>query len=113
MSLKEKVIEVLKEVYDPEIPVNIYDLGLIYDIRVDEAGTARIKMTLTAVGCPLARMITYRVEEAVREKVPELRDVKVELVWDPPWTPERITPRGREELKKILGYDVVERWKGR
>jgi len=109
-ELKERIIQVLKEVYDPEIPVNVYDLGLIYEISVDERRRARIKMTLTAVGCPLAGMIIYRVKEAVKQKIPELEKVDIELVWDPPWSPERITREGRDELKKIFGYDVVEEW---
>jgi len=112
-ELKEKIIRTLREVYDPEIPVNIYDLGLVYDISVDERRNVRIKMTLTALGCPLAGMMVFRVEEVLKERVPELEGVEVELVWDPPWSPERITREGREELKKIFGYDVVEEWLSR
>lgn len=109
-EIRRKIVQVLKEVYDPEIPVNVYDLGLIYGIEVDEEGNVKIEMTLTAVGCPLAGMIAYRVEEAVKEKVSEAKKVDVKIVWNPPWTPERITPEGREILKKIYGYDVVEKW---
>jgi len=109
-DVKEKIIQVLREVYDPEIPVNVYDLGLIYGIDVDQEGNVKIEMTLTAVGCPLAGMIAYRVEEAIKENVPEAKKVDIKIVWDPPWTPERITPEGREILRKVFGYDVVEKW---
>lgn len=89
-SLKEKkIVEALKTVYDPEIPVNIYDLGLIYGIEVDEHGMVAIKMTLTAAGCPFAQTLPSLVEEAVN-KIPEVVETNVELVWDPPWSKERI-----------------------
>jgi len=110
-EVREKVIKVLEQVYDPEIPVNIYDLGLIYGVEVDEKKNVKIKMTLTTSGCPLMGILIYQVEEMVSKKVPGIGKVDVELVWDPPWTPERITPKGRELLKKFLGYDPVERWK--
>ena len=109
-KIKEKVIEALKTVYDPEIPVNVYDLGLIYGLEVDEEARVKIRMTLTAPGCPLAGMILGLAEGAVKEKVPEAKDVRVELVWNPPWTPERVTPEGREALKNLLGYDLVGEW---
>ncbi len=113
----DKIIAALREVYDPEIPVNVYDLGLIYEIRVEETGKgkykARIVMTLTALGCPIAGSLAAYVEEAVREAVPEIEDVEVEVTFDPPWTPDMITPEGRELLKAIYGYDVVEEWKKR
>lgn len=109
-ELKKKVIEVLKTVYDPEIAVNVYDLGLIYGINVSEEGDIYIKMTLTAPGCPLAGMIVAIAEAAVKEKIPEAKTVEVELVWDPPWTPERVTPEGRKMLIEIFNYDVVAEW---
>jgi len=109
-QLKERVVQALREVYDPEIPVNVYDLGLIYGIEIDDEGNVEIRMTLTAVGCPMAGLIGYRVEETVRERVPEAKNVRVKIVWDPPWSPEKITPEGREALRKIFGYDVVEEW---
>ena len=109
-EIQKKVINVLKETYDPEIPVNVYDLGLIYGVNVDDEGGVEIEMTLTAVGCPMARMIAYMVEENVRSKIPEVKKVNVRVVWDPPWSPEKITPEGREALKKIFGYDVVKEW---
>ncbi|MCE4617727.1 MAG: iron-sulfur cluster assembly protein [Desulfurococcales archaeon] len=114
-ELKEKIVTVLKEVYDPEIPVNVWDLGLIYDIDIDDDGNVHILMTMTAVGCPVTGMIVYYVEEALRENIPELADkkIEVEITWDPPWTPDRVTPEGRELLKAMYGYDVVEEWKKR
>lgn len=109
-EIKEKVIEVLRGVHDPEIPINVYDLGLIYDIHVDHEGNVEIAMTLTSAACPLAGLTAYKVEEAVKEKVPGVKKVDVKIVWDPPWSPERITSEGRETLKKIFGYDVIEEW---
>jgi len=109
-EIKKKVIEALKGVYDPEIAVNIYDLGLIYEINVSEEGDVYIKMTLTAPGCPVAGMIVAMAEETVKEKVKEAKSVRVDLVWDPPWTPEKVTPEGRKMLTQIFGYDIVEEW---
>ncbi len=109
-AIKKKVIEALKNVYDPEIPVNVWDLGLIYDIKVDDEGKIKIVMTLTAPGCPVAGLVAMQAEEAVRQAVPEAKDVEVELTFDPPWDPRRVTPEGRKQLKEIFGYDVVEEW---
>jgi FeS assembly SUF system protein len=93
--LEEQVIQALREVYDPELPVNIYDLGLIYDIEIDAAsGTVDIKMTLTAPGCPVARTFPATVECALC-KVPGIREARVELVWDPPWSRERMSEEAR------------------
>ncbi len=114
-ELREKIINVLKEVYDPEIPVDVWNLGLIYELKIDDEGNVYIAMTMTAVGCPVAGLIVNYVEEALRDNVPELKDKKVdiEIVWDPPWTPDKVTPEGREMLKAMYGYDVVEEWKKR
>ncbi len=112
----ESVIRALKEVYDPEIPVNVYDLGLIYEISVSEGEEGidvHIVMTMTAVGCPVAGMLAYYVEEAIRDAVPNIKNVTVDVVFDPPWTPERVTDEGRELLKAVYGYDVVGEWKKR
>lgn len=96
--LEEQVVEALRQVYDPEIPVNIYDLGLIYRIDADpEQGTVRIDMTLTAPGCPVAQTFPCTVECAVAE-VPGVSEAKVELVWDPPWTQERMSEAARLQL---------------
>ncbi|MGD8617834.1 MAG: DUF59 domain-containing protein [Gammaproteobacteria bacterium] len=97
--LTEQVIGVLRTVYDPELPVNIYDLGLVYDIQVEpEAGKVAILMTLTAPGCPMAQTFPGTVECAVRE-LPEVNEVRVELVWDPPWDRSRMS----EAARLILG----------
>lgn len=111
-DLKKKIIEALKTVYDPEIPINIYDLGLIYNINISDEGVVTIDMTLTAVGCPLATALTQLVSEVVKE-VPGVKDVVVNLVFDPPWTPLRMTSEGREKFKSIYGYDIVEEWQKR
>ena len=96
---KDEVIEALKEVYDPEIPVNIVDLGLIYDIEVS-AGEVAIEMTLTAQGCGMGPYIAQQAEWRIAE-IPGVEDVEVELVWEPPWSPEVIT----EDGKRLLGLD--------
>lgn len=97
LPLREQVIEALRGVYDPEIPVNIYDLGLIYRLDVNEAGAVGIDMTLTAPGCPVAQTFPGTVECAVR-CVPGVNDVHVELVWDPPWAQERMSEAARLQL---------------
>jgi FeS assembly SUF system protein len=90
-DLESRVIAALRTVYDPEIPVNIYDLGLIYELRVDDAnGNVDIRMTLTAPGCPVAQSFPATVEDAVR-MVEGVSDARVELVWEPRWTRERMS----------------------
>lgn len=96
-ALKLSIIAALKEVYDPEIPVNIYDLGLIYDILIDDDAYIDIKMTLTTPGCPVAQTFPSMVETAVN-KVEGVSDSSVELVWDPPWTQDRMSEAARLEL---------------
>ena len=96
-KVEEAVIEALKTVYDPEIPVNIYELGLIYGVEVSEDGRAEIRMTLTAPACPVAGAIV----EEVAEKAGRVEGVStshVELVWDPPWTPDNMTDAAKLEL---------------
>ena len=83
--LRGKVIEALQEIYDPEIPVNIFELGLIYDIKIDDDNTVHLKMTLTAPACPVAGSLPGEVEKKV-EAIPEVKSADVELVWEPPWT---------------------------
>lgn len=95
--LKETVIAALRTVFDPEIPVNIYDLGLIYDININEEQHAHIQMTLTTPGCPVAQTFPGTVEQAVNQ-VEGISDCTVELVWEPPWTQERMTEAARLEL---------------
>ena len=95
--LKESVIVALKTVFDPEIPVNIYDLGLIYDIAINEEHHAHLQMTLTSPGCPVAQTFPGTVEQAVNT-VEGISDCTVELVWEPPWTQERMSEVARLEL---------------
>ncbi len=110
--------EALREVYDPEIPVNVYDLGLIYAIdarRVDGKPKVKILMTLTAIGCPVTGSILAYVEQALLDKVPGLSEenLEIEVTFDPPWSPDMVSEVGREALKELYGYDVVEEWKKR
>ncbi|MCD6081817.1 hypothetical protein CGW93_00005 [candidate division bacterium WOR-3 4484_18] len=93
---KEKVVEVLKQVMDPEIGINVWDLGLIYGVEVDEANRVNIKMTLTVPGCPLAAYIVQTVKLKLQEA--GFHDVDVELVWEPRWTPERMSDKAKEML---------------
>lgn len=95
--LKEAVFAALRTVFDPEIPVNIYDLGLIYDVSINEEHHVHILMTLTTPGCPVAQTFPGTVERAVNE-VEGVSDCTVELVWEPPWTQERMTEAARLEL---------------
>jgi FeS assembly SUF system protein len=88
--VKEKVIAAMRTCYDPEIPVNIYDLGLIYDTRVEPAGEVFVQMTLTAPGCPAAGTLPGEVEDKIR-KVPDVKEVKVEVVWNPPWDKSKMS----------------------
>jgi FeS assembly SUF system protein len=96
-ALYEAVIEALKDIYDPEIPVNIYDLGLIYAVEVTEDADVAITMTLTTPHCPVAESMPGEVELRVAS-VPGIRDAEVNLVWDPPWGPDKMTDEARLEL---------------
>ena len=96
-ALQERVIEALKTVRDPEIPVNLVDLGLIYELIVRRDGTVYVEMTLTAPSCPVAGSLPGEVEKAIRT-VPGVGDVRVKLVWTPPWTQERMSEEARLEL---------------
>ncbi|MCH8918377.1 MAG: SUF system Fe-S cluster assembly protein [Proteobacteria bacterium] len=96
-ALKQAVIEMLATVTDPEIPVNIYELGLIYEVEINADGDARVVMTLTTPNCPVAESMPGEVEDRVGS-VPGIRSVSVELVWDPPWTPDRMSEAAKLEL---------------
>jgi FeS assembly SUF system protein len=97
--IEGKVIEALKEIFDPEIPVNIYELGLIYAINVEPDNSVLVKMTLTAPACPVAGSLPGDVERRVNA-IPEVKEAKVELVWDPPWTREMMS----EAAMLTLGF---------
>ncbi len=97
-GLAERVIEALQTVYDPEIPVNIYELGLVYDVDVDpDQGRVEVTMTLTTPSCPVAGSMPGMVEETLR-RLDGIRDARVTLVWDPPWTPDKMSEAARLEL---------------
>lgn len=106
-----RVTEALKNVYDPEIPVNVYDLGLVYEVNVEKGNSGpriRVLMGMTTPFCPLGGLLVYMAEQAIKEAVPEAEEVRVEITLEPPWSPERITQEGRERLKSLYGYDIVE-----
>jgi FeS assembly SUF system protein len=96
-DLENGIVEALKTVYDPEIPVNIYELGLIYDIDIQEEGVVKVKMTLTAPGCPVAGTLPGEVRDKVAG-VPGVTSADVELVWDPAWNPSMMSEAARLEL---------------
>tara|TARA_B100000945_G_scaffold72211_1_gene55158 strand:+ start:393 stop:689 length:297 start_codon:yes stop_codon:yes gene_type:complete len=96
METKEKIVEEIKKIYDPELPVNIYDLGLVYDIQVKEK-KAIIKMTLTSPNCPVAESLPKEVKDSAMQ-VDEIEDVDLELVWDPPWTKDMMSEAAKLEL---------------
>lgn len=96
-EIKQQIIRIIKTCYDPEIPVNIYELGLIYDIDVDEENNAYVKMTLTSPACPVAGSLPIEVENKVRT-IDELNDVKVDVVWEPPWDQSMMSEAAKLEL---------------
>lgn len=99
-QLRDRVIAALALIYDPEIPVNIYELGLIYDVIVKDDSNVEINMTLTSPHCPVAESMPGEVKDRARS-VDGVGDVKVNLVWDPPWTPARMSEAARLELKMM------------
>ena len=94
---EDALIEAIATVYDPEIPVNIYELGLIYAVEIDDAGSVKVEMTLTAPGCPSAQELPEQVQSAVAA-VPGVTSCSVETVWEPPWDPSRMTEEARLQL---------------
>ncbi|OUW74265.1 MAG: SUF system Fe-S cluster assembly protein [Pelagibacteraceae bacterium TMED216] len=96
-QLKEKIIDEIKKVYDPEIPVNIYDLGLIYNINIEEDNNVTIDMTLTSPNCPVADSLPNNVKNNIL-KIEEIINVKINLVWDPPWTKDKMSEAAKIEL---------------
>ena len=97
MKLKDKVIDEIKKIYDPEIPVNIYELGLIYDIIIDGKNNVKIDMTLTTPNCPVAESLPNEVKNSVKE-IEEVKDVDLKLVWEPPWDKSMMSESAKLEL---------------
>ena len=97
MNLKDKVIAEIKKIYDPEIPVNIYELGLIYDIKIDEKNNVKVNMTLTTPNCPVAESLPKEVKDSIME-INEVNKVDLDLVWDPPWDKSMMSEAAKLEL---------------
>ena len=97
MEVKDKVIEELKKIYDPEIPVNIYDLGLIYDVTVDNNNKVYVKMTLTSPNCPVAESLPNEVKNGIKE-IKDVTNVELDLVWEPPWDKSMMSEAAKLEL---------------
>lgn len=96
MVTMEEIVKALKECYDPEIPVNVWDLGLIYDVSVD-GEKVHVKMTLTAPGCPMHTFISQEVKQKL-QSISGVNEATVEVVWDPPWTPDKMSPQAKAQL---------------
>ena len=96
-TLRDNVIEVLKTIYDPEIPVNIYEIGLVYEVEIDEEANVRILMTLTSPMCPVAESLPPEVEERV-EAIADVNSATVKITWDPPWDPDMMSEAAKLEL---------------
>jgi len=97
LELKPQVLETLSSIYDPEIPVNIYELGLIYDVVVDRDGAVGVRMTLTAPGCPAAQTLPVEVKRKV-EAIPGVTEARVDVVWEPPWDKDRMSDAAKLQL---------------
>mgnify|MGYP001397003349 CR=1 FL=1 len=97
MELKDKIVNEIKKIYDPEIPVNIYELGLIYKINIDENNYVKIDMTLTTPNCPVAESLPNEVKNSVKE-IKEVKDVDLKLVWEPPWDKSMMSEAAKLEL---------------
>jgi FeS assembly SUF system protein len=95
--IEAQIVEALRTCFDPEIPVNIYEMGLIYEVKVDSSGSVTIQMTLTSPSCPAAQSLPAEVE-AKTKAVPGVTDVKIDLVWDPPWDPSKMSEAARLQL---------------
>jgi len=97
-DIKNKVIEVVKKIYDPEIPVNIYELGLIYKIEVDEKNKVNVDMTLTSPNCPVAESLPNEVKNNIMKEIDEISEVNLNLVWEPPWDKDKMSEAAKLEL---------------
>jgi len=104
LPTSEQILEALKVVKDPEIPINVVDLGLIYNVDVKPSGIVDIDMTLTAIGCPVQDMIKADAELAVM-RVPGVKGVNVDFVWSPPWTPAKMSEEGKKQMR-MFGFNV-------
>ncbi len=104
LPTKEQILEALKIVKDPEIPVNVVDLGLIYDVEINAAGLVDITMTLTSVGCPVQDLIRADAEMAVG-RLDGVNEVNVDFVWSPPWGPDKMTEDGKRQMR-MFGFNV-------
>ena len=100
MNLKDKVIAEIKKIYDPEIPVNIYELGLIYDINIDKKNNVKVNMTLTTPNCPVAESLPKEVKDSIME-INEVNKVDLDLVWDPPWNKSMMSESAKLELNLL------------
>ena len=97
-SIEKQIVDVIKTCYDPEIPVDIFELGLIYDIQVGEDKMANVSMTLTSPACPVAGTLPPEVQNKIKATLPNLEDVSVEVVWDPPWNTDMMSEAAKLEL---------------
>ena len=97
MELKNKIITEIKKIYDPEIPVNIYELGLIYDIQIDKDNNVKVNMTLTTPNCPVAESLPKEVEDSIKE-IEGVKKIDLDLVWDPPWDKSMMSESAKLEL---------------
>ncbi|SRR5690606_5333672 len=103
-AMRDQVLEALKVVRDPEIPVNVVDLGLVYEVGIDDAGNVGIEMTLTSMGCPVQDLIQADAELAVM-KVDGVNSVTVDFVWSPPWSPQKMTEDGKRQMR-MFGFNI-------
>ncbi len=108
-ELKKKIISILETISDPEIGIDLWNLGLIYDIKIIDDKHVRIHMGLTTPFCPLANILPMMVAEELKKKLGI--NAEIELVYDPPWTPEHMTEKGRRIFKERFGYDIVEEYR--
>jgi metal-sulfur cluster biosynthetic enzyme len=107
-GLKEKIIKVLETIMDPEVGIDIYNLGLIYNIEIVDEKKVKIDMGLTTMFCPLATTLPLMVIDQLKEVLN--MDADISIVYEPPWTPLRMTPKGRQMFKERFGYDIVEHY---
>ncbi|MEM0325594.1 MAG: metal-sulfur cluster assembly factor [Desulfurococcaceae archaeon] len=109
-TIKKRIVEILETIVDPELGVDVYNLGLVYNIDVIDDKHVKITMTLTTPFCPLASIIPLMIIDQLKEK---LRiDADIDITYDPPWTPLRMTEKGRQIFKERFGYDIVEMYQG-